>query len=70
MANDENTGYAAGQGGYEGSPPVRPWPPDPPGKLKKEIEDVYKDAPPGTYCAIEVIVENPITGYRVLGPGG
>ena len=37
-----------------------------PGQLKKEIEDMFKDAAPGDYYALIVEVTNPITGYQVI----
>ena len=41
--------------------------PVPPGHLWQEIKDIYENAPAGEYYAVMIKVENPITGYRVLG---
>ena len=37
-----------------------------PGQLKKEINDAFNGTAAGTYYALLVKVENPITGYLVV----
>ena len=70
MTDGENTGYETAAGGSGGDHGWKSWPDVPPGQLKHEIAEAFANAAAGTYPALEVKVENPITGYRVMRPGG
>jgi len=54
--------------------PAKPWSEFPPGHLKHEIEEAWPTRQPGgpTYdVVIQVVGNNPISGYRViLRPSG
>jgi dodecin len=66
----EGSGGGGGETGGGGAPQWHPWSDFPSGPLKREIEQRYEDARPGNHHALEITVENPITGYRVIPPSG
>ena len=47
-----------------------PWSEFPEGDLKKQIEANFADGQRGDHIAMQIRIDNPISGYRLLTPHG